>query len=401
MKRIGVLGGGQLGMLLTESIHRQGGAVSIYDPDRSAPACKQVGAGQCFNEKWTNIPALERFFSGVDAVTYEFENVESSELYHFEKTKPIHPSVSVLHTTQDRLREKTFLREHNLPHASFTAISDLEALPEILTQFGYPSILKSSRGGYDGKGQYFLSNPDDSQSALAQLKSSEVEYAGVLEEALTIEMEVSCIVARSPQGKEVIFPVFENLHKNHILDFTILPARIPISIENKVREIALDAARHLGAYGLLTTEFFLTKNNARRSTGAQCDGWQIYINEFAPRPHNSGHVTRTACTLSQFDALARVMLDIPLSEPKVLANGSFCMGNLLGDVWLAQGREDLDLSALADHPNVVDLVLYGKREARAGRKMGHFVTHASSAEQALRYAQEFRSSLETKPNPER
>jgi 5-(carboxyamino)imidazole ribonucleotide synthase len=177
------------------------------------------------------------------------------------------------------------------------------------------------------------------------------------------------------------------------LDFTIFPARIPASVETKVREIAMDAARKLGAFGLLTTEFFITKTKARHGSGAECDGWQIYINEFAPRPHNSGHVTRIACTLSQFDALARVMLDIPLSEPKIIAPGTYCMGNLLGDVWLAQGRKDLDLSALANHPNVIDVVLYGKHEARAGRKMGHFVTYAEDSETALRSATEFRNSL--------
>jgi 5-(carboxyamino)imidazole ribonucleotide synthase len=398
MKHIGVLGGGQLGMLLAESIYRQGGSVSIYDPDPLAPASKQVGAGHYFNKQWTDIAALGQFFAAVDAATYEFENVESAELYQFEKTKAIHPSVSVLHTTQERVREKTFLREQGLPHASFAAVTELKSLPETVAKFGYPSILKSSRGGYDGKGQFFLANQDDLQAALTSLKSGKGEYHGVLEEALTIELEVSCIVARSPQGEEIIFPIFENIHKKHILDFTICPARIPLSVENKVREIALEAARKLNAYGLLTTEFFLTRTEARASKGAQCEGWQIYINEFAPRPHNSGHVTRSACTLSQFDVLARIMLDIPLSQPKIIAPGAFCMGNLLGDVWLAQGREDLNLAALAHHPGVIDVVLYGKHEARAGRKMGHFVTYAADAESALKHAQAFRSDLQI-PSP--
>ncbi|CAN5542066.1 5-(carboxyamino)imidazole ribonucleotide synthase [soil metagenome] len=393
MKHIGVLGGGQLGMLLTESIYRHGGSVSIYDPDSLAPASKMVGAGHYFNKQWTDIQGLGEFFSGVDAATYEFENVESTELYQFEKSKPIHPSVSVLYTTQDRAREKTFLLENGLPHAAFKSITDLSTLSETVSQFGYPCILKSSRGGYDGKGQFFLANETDANNALSSLKGGRGDYRGVLEEALNIELEVSCIVARSPQGQEVIFPVFENIHKNQILDFTIFPARIPAAVEKKVHEIALDAAQKLGACGLLTTEFFITKTQARHAQGSECEGWQIYINEFAPRPHNSGHVTRTACTLSQFDALARIMLDIPLSEPKIIAPGTFCMGNLLGDLWLEQGRRKLDLSALANHPNVIDIVLYGKHEARAGRKMGHFVTYADDSESALRSACEFRSSL--------
>lgn len=393
MKHIGVLGGGQLGMLLTESIYRHGGRVSIYDPDGLAPASRQVSAGHYFNKPWTDIKALGDFFAGVDAATYEFENVESTELYQFEKVKPIHPPVHVLYTTQDRIREKEFLREHELPHASFRSITDLQILTETVSEFGFPCILKSSRGGYDGKGQFFLANETDMNNALGALPPHAKDYRGVLEEALSIELEVSCIVARSPQGEEIVFPVFENMHKNHILDFTIFPARVPAAVEAKVRQIALEAARKLGVYGLLTTEFFITKRRARHGNGAECDDWQIYINEFAPRPHNSGHVTRIACTLSQFDALARVMLDIPLTEPKIIAPGAFCMGNLLGDVWLAQGRKELDVRALARHPQVIDLVLYGKHEARAGRKMGHFVTYADSADAALSAAQAFRESL--------
>jgi 5-(carboxyamino)imidazole ribonucleotide synthase len=393
MKHIGVLGGGQLGMLLTESIYRHGGSVSIYDPDSLAPASRQVAAGHYFNKQWTDIQALGEFFTKIDAATYEFENVESTELYQFEKLKPIHPGVNVLYTTQDRAREKDFLREHALPHAAYKSITDLGTLKKTVSEFDFPCILKSSRGGYDGKGQFFLSNETDLDNALAAIKTDAGDYRGVLEEALTIELEVSCIVARSPHGEEIIFPVFENIHKNHILDFTIFPARIPAAVETKVRQIALEAARKLGAYGLLTTEFFLTKTRARHGQGAECEGWQIYINEFAPRPHNSGHVTRIACTLSQFDALARVMLDVPLSQPKIIAPGTFCMGNLLGDVWLAQGRMELNLSAMANHPQVIDVVLYGKHDARAGRKMGHFVTYAESSDEALSSAKDFRESL--------
>ncbi|HEY9676885.1 MAG TPA: ATP-grasp domain-containing protein [Drouetiella sp.] len=395
MKRIGVLGGGQLGMLLAESVYRHGGTVSVYDPDPFAPASKQVSEGHCFTNKWTDIAALSKFFSESDAVTYEFENVDSTELYQFEKTTPVHPSVQVLYTTQDRVREKTFLREAGLPHAYFEPVVGLDQLGAQVAAFGFPCILKSTRGGYDGKGQFFLANESELSNILKTLEPAGTDYRGELEEALTIEMEVSCIVARSPRGEEVAFPIFENMHKNHILDFTIFPARLPETIAAKVQEIALNAARKLNAYGLLTTEFFLTKSKARHASGTECDGWQIYINEFAPRPHNSGHVTRTAATLSQFDALARVLLDIPLTQPRTVAHGAYCMGNLLGDVWLAQGnKSELDLSALKDHPSVCDIVLYGKHEARAGRKMGHFVTHAATAEAALECAQNFRNALQ-------
>jgi len=392
VRQIGILGGGQLGMLLAQSIYTLGGTCVVYDPDPQAPACKQVPTS--YNSAWTNLLALEKFFADCDAVTYEFENVESGSLITFEKNKPILPSVRVLRITQDRILEKTFLKEHNLPHADFAVVKSLEELPSVAAKFGgFPIILKTTRGGYDGKGQILLNAQED----VLAFKSEHEAYAdslwAVLERVVPLTKEVSCIVARSPSGEEVTFPVMENMHRDHILDMTLLPARIPPAVEQKVKEIALTAARTLEVYGLLTTEFFLSRKPAPNSSAVECEGWYIYINEFAPRPHNSGHVTRKACSVSQFDALARILLSVPLTEPKIVAPGAFCMANLLGDVWLSQNNTDLDLSTMSKFPEVIDIVIYGKEQPRAKRKMGHFVTHGHTADEALSSAKAFRESL--------
>jgi 5-(carboxyamino)imidazole ribonucleotide synthase len=215
----------------------------------------------------------------------------------------------------------------------------------------------------------------------------------VLEEVVDLALEASCIVARDGFGGEVVFPIFENAHAGHILDLTVVPARVPVEAARLVQEVALRTARALDVRGLLTTEFFLARKAAPRSTAAEAGGLFVYVNELAPRPHNSGHVTRNACTYSQFDALARVLAGAPLVAPAMNGPGAWCMGNLLGDVWIAQGRERLDLSCWAEHPAIVDVVLYGKREARPRRKMGHFVAHAETPDQAIAAARAFRDAL--------
>jgi len=396
MRRVGILGGGQLGLLLIQSIHRLGGTAVVYDPDPDAPACQLTP--HAFHSEWTNAAALEKFFKSCDVVTYEFENVESSSLFPFEKEKPIIPSSSVLKTTQDRILEKTFISEAKLPCVDFAVVNKYSELEKTARSFGFPFIIKTARGGYDGKGQKLVNSEEELQEFLAQSgKNSTTPFRAVLERALDIEMEVSCIVARSPNGEEKCFPVLENEHKDHILDITVIPARISASLETAIKDIALSAARELGAYGLLTTEFFLSNNPGNNSHGVQVGSWHIYINEFAPRPHNSGHVTMKACTVSQFEALARILLGVPLTQPHIVAPGYYCMGNLLGDVWLSQGSTgDLDLSPMCQFPEVIDVVLYGKKEPRSKRKMGHFITYANSAQAATGSAHSFREALQHK-----
>lgn len=395
MAIVGILGGGQLGMLLAESIYRHGGSVAVYDPDKNAPAHRL--AAHSFIKPFTDGAALAEFFELSDVVTYEFENVESAPLYPLAKLKPILPSVKVLATCQDRIQEKEFLKGADLPHAYFATAKSLKQLDKEAREFSFPFIIKTARGGYDGKGQFMIKSTEELDALLDGTELLKHEGSGfVVESVIDIAMEVSCIVARNPSNKDYVYPVFENIHKNHILDYTIFPARLPLAVADKLQDIALATAQRLNVQGLLCIEFFLSRSDCAPSPSIECEGWYIFINEMAPRPHNSGHVTRVASSVSQYDSLARVLLNIPLSQPKGLERGSYCMGNLLGDVWLSQGSDGtkpLNLAALEAYPQIADIVIYGKHEARANRKMGHFVTHDETADASLETAKRFRESL--------
>jgi 5-(carboxyamino)imidazole ribonucleotide synthase len=292
------------------------------------------------------------------------------------------PSLRVLRISQDRAQEKTFLSESGFRPVAFRVVPPGGDVKAAVRAFGLPCIAKSALGGYDGKGQHRLATEADVEAL-----PPEAPGGWVLEELLSLSAEVSCIVARDDEKACFTFPVFENLHTHGVLDLTVLPARVSAALQREAREVALGIATALEVHGLLTVEFFV---------GAGRDGVErLYVNELAPRVHNSGHVTRQACTLSQFDALARMLAGVPLNEPR-LHSGGWCMGQLLGDVWLAQGRDGgpLDLSAWRDFPDVVDVYVYGKRVARKARKMGHFVVRAETADQAAARALEFRKALE-------
>jgi 5-(carboxyamino)imidazole ribonucleotide synthase len=393
-RRIGILGGGQLGLMLSESLMRFGVEIAVYDPDAQAPLCKH--ATSVFNGAWSDEEKLSAFFEECDRLTYEFENVESELLFRLEKKKDLMPGASVLRITQHRGLEKGFLSAQKLPHVQFAILNkeDAENARTAIVDFGLPCLAKTTFGGYDGKGQYMLTSESDVQELVDSNALTKVQH--VLEEAIDIAIEVSCIVARSRNGEEVAFPIFENQHHDHILDLTLVPARIPHSVASEIESIARTAARDLNVFGLLTVEFFLSRKKPRSAAAREVDGWYIMINEFAPRPHNSGHVTMKACDLSQFDMLARILLDVPLKKPQLVSDQVFCMGNLLGDVWIAQGKQELDLSTLNDFPDVIDVVSYGKKDARSKRKMGHFVCRAETHNKAIDTAHKFRNSLKTK-----
>jgi 5-(carboxyamino)imidazole ribonucleotide synthase len=382
MKRVGILGGGQLGLMLAEAVQQLDGEARVYDPDPEAPAANRLA--HVVTAPWTDARALGAFAAGCDVLTYEFENVPSEPLRALECS--IVPGLDILETTQDRIREKEFLRKEGFPVVRFAVVREGDDARAAAEEIGLPLVLKTARGGYDGKGQHRI-------RALRDLDAVRDPRPWVLEETIEIAAELSCIVARSADASELAFPLFENQHREHVLDLTLVPARVAPDVEARIREVALASARALGVTGLLTVEFFLGRS-MRAGAGKARDGaLEVFVNEFAPRPHNSGHVTRNACSLSQYDALARILLGIPVTRPEPLAPGSFCMGNLLGEVWLAQGRETLDLSAWARHPRVIDVYLYGKREARPRRKMGHFVVHAPDGEEALAAARAFRDDL--------
>jgi 5-(carboxyamino)imidazole ribonucleotide synthase len=375
-RAIGILGGGQLGLMLAESLDRLGRDTVILEPDPAAPCATR--RGNVLAAPYDEPRALAELFRRVSVATFDSENVPSAPLAPY--VAQLAPSLRVLQVSQDRAREKQFLAERGFRPVAFRAVPPGEDLRAAALAFGLPAIAKSALGGYDGKGQHRLTTAADLDGLPASAPGG-----WVLEEVLTLTAEVSCIVA-SDGVQAFTFPVFENVHRAHILDLTVLPARVPSEVRDEARRVALGIAQALELRGLLTVEFFL---------GAGRDGvTRLHVNELAPRVHNSGHVTRQACTVSQFDALARILAGVPLHEPK-LHSGGWCMGQLLGDVWLAQGRTGgpLDLSAWRHFPDVVDVYVYGKRQARPNRKMGHFVVRADTADQAQSRALAFREAL--------
>lgn len=376
---VGILGGGQLGLMLAESLRKLDTPVLVLEPDAETP-CAQRLAG-VVARPLDDAKALADFFGRCEVVTYDSENTSSGPLaLHAGKLRP---SLEVLRVSQHRAHEKRFLAQHGAGPVRFAVVEASASLHAAIEAFGVPCIVKSSLGGYDGKGQHRVRHAGEA-SALPDTGSE-----WVLEEVLTLEAEVSCIVARDERGQAFTFPVFENLHQDHILDVTVLPARVEVALQEEAKRRAVAIAEALGVVGLLTVEFFI----GRGGDGVR----RLFVNELAPRVHNSGHVTRQACTSSQFDVLARLLSGVPVTPPE-LHPGGWCMGNLLGDVWLAQGRSGgpLDLAAWERFPQVVDVYLYGKREARAKRKMGHFVVHAPTADEAAEVARRFRAALMTR-----
>lgn len=375
-RAIGILGGGQLGLMLAESLDRLGRDTVILEPDADAPCATR--RGNVIATRYDDAEGLAELFRRAETATFDSENLPSAPLVRY--SGQLAPSLFVLQVSQDRAKEKAFLAERGFRGVAFQVVPRGADVRAAALAFGLPCIAKSALGGYDGKGQHRLLTEAD----LAALPA-DPPGGWVLEEVLTLSAEVSCVVARDG-ARAFTFPVFENIHRHHILDLTVLPARLPPVVQEEARRVALGIAAALDVRGLLTVEFFL---------GQGRDGVErLYVNELAPRVHNSGHVTRQACTVSQFDALARILSGVPVSEPR-LHSGGWCMGQLLGDVWLAQGRKGgvLDLSAWADFPDVLDVYVYGKRHARPNRKMGHFVVRAETADEAEARALAFRDAL--------
>lgn len=378
MAAVGILGGGQLGLMLAESLDRLGQDTHIIEPDPDAP---------CATRRANVIPTavddakgLEELFSRVSVATFDSENAPARPLAPY--AAKLAPSLRVLEVSQDRAKEKTFVQQAGFRPVGFRVVPPGQDVKAAALDFGLPCIAKSALGGYDGKGQYGLRSEAD-----VKAMPRDAPGGWVLEEALTLSAEISCIVARDGYGHAFTFPVFQNLHTKHVLDLTVLPAGVSQDFQDEAKRVASGIASALDVKGLLTVEFFI---------GTGRDGVErLYVNELAPRVHNSGHVTRQACTVSQFDALARILSGVPVVEPR-LHSGAWCMGQLLGDVWIAQGREGgaLDLTAWKDFPDVIDVYVYGKRHARAGRKMGHFVVSGKTPEGVTARALAFRAALE-------
>ena len=366
---IGVLGGGQLGRMFAMAARRLGYRVHTLAPEEDTPTGQvsdlEVKAG------YDDLDAVRAFAERVDVVTFEFENVSAEAARVAESHALVRPNGHSLHVAQHRIREKTFLAGLGLPVTPFAPVHTQAELELAVARLGCPAVLKTAAFGYDGKGQIPVKAPAEALPAWEQLGRQEA----VLEAFLSLDRELSVIGARGLDGSFTHFGVMENAHSRHILDVSVSPADVPGAIASQAVEIARVVMEALDYVGILCVEFFLT------TSGTLC------INELAPRPHNSGHLTFDASRTSQFEQQLRAICGLPLGATDLLQPAA--MANLLGDLW---GAGEPDWSAALAHPSV-KLHLYGKSEARPGRKMGHLTALAPTAAEARAIVTAARSAL--------
>jgi len=340
---IGIIGGGQLGRMMANAASELGYRVHIYMPEHDSPASHV--AYKTTLADYHDTASLASFAESVDVITFEFENIPVESLILLETIRPVFPSANILKTSRNRITEKTFINSLGIGTAPFAPVTSLETLQDAAVKIGLPAILKTTELGYDGKGQITLKSLDELASAFESLKTSEA----ILEGFVDFTMEISVIVARSEAENAVCYVPVQNIHKHHILDKTIAPAPISENLSKQATDIALTIAESLDLRGLLAVEMFVTSDNA------------ILVNELAPRPHNSGHWSMDAAVTSQFEQAIRAVCGLPLGSPALLHPCE--MKNLVGDEVLKWQEYLADTTA--------KLHLYGKKEVRAGRKMGH------------------------------
>ncbi len=366
---IGVLGSGQLGRMFALAARELGYRIVIYSPDNDTPA-GQIGDVE-IARSYTDLDSIREFAKQVSVVTFEFENVHAASTSAAAEFAPVRPDGRVLHTTQNRLREKTFLEGHGFPVTPFRRIASLADLRAAVKELGLPAVLKTADFGYDGKGQTKIHSADQLEAAWKSLNGAE----GIYEAFVQFEKEISVVAARTLQGEFAAFPVFENSHANHILDVTFAPAAIDEKLAREAADLAAGILQKLDVVGLLTVEMFVTG-----------DG-RVLVNELAPRTHNSGHLTIDACVTSQFEQQVRAVCGLPLGSTDLRRPAA--MANLLGDLWV---NGEPNWAAALEDP-LVKLHLYGKAQARPGRKMGHLTATGETTAEAVRRVTEARARL--------
>lgn len=355
---IGVFGSGQLGRMLGLACAPLGYRLHVFSPDKHSPA-GQVAARELVGD-YADRAAVRRFVRGVDVVTFEFENVPALVAdVAAEEGVPVRPAGSVLHTAQQRVREKRFLAGAGLPVAPFKEVYSLDDVHTGLRRIGVPAVLKTAAFGYDGKGQVKVEQPEDAAAAWQAVGAQDA----VLEAFVQFDREISVVAARGVDGAFAHYGAIENAHQRHILDVSVAPARIAPRLAADAVELAHAVMDALGVVGVLCVEMFAA-------------GERLYVNEIAPRPHNSGHLTIEAAPASQFEQQARAVCGLPLGDTRL--RSAAAMANLLGDLW---ENGEPDWAAALAMPGV-KLHLYGKREARSGRKMGHLTALAATADDA-------------------
>ncbi len=352
---IGIIGGGQLGRMIALAAKAQGYRIAVLDPTEDCP-CAQV-ADIAIIGPYSDIDSLQKLAEVSDVITYEFENIDADGLRWLSENAYVPQGVRLLEVTQNRVTEKQAIVEAGVEVAPYMVVEKEEDIAEGLTKLGYPAVLKTARGGYDGKGQYVIRHESEIKEAAELLQSGTC----VIEKWVPFEKEISVIVCRNEKGETAVFPVGENIHRENILHETIVPARVPEAAMVKAVEVAQKLAQEFQLVGILAVEMFLTK-----------DG--IYVNELAPRPHNSGHYSIEACETSQFEQHVRSVCNLPLGSTELLK--PVVMVNILG--------EHMD-KIIESIPEKRDwkIHLYGKKEAKIKRKMGHVTILRSTVEEAL------------------
>lgn len=367
---IGMLGGGQLGRMFTIAARTLGYKVIVLEPDPLSPAGQLADEHQI--AAYDDINALKLLGDKCDVITTEFENIPASTLELLTQHCPVRPAAAAVQVAQDRIIEKEFVRNCGLSPVPFAAIREITDIAEATKSVNFPAILKTARLGYDGKGQVTVDSRQAAEEAFRNLNQVDC----VLEQRIDLDCEVSVILGRNAQGESQCFPVAENIHINGILHQTIAPARISESLADSAKAAAQLMADKLEFVGVMAVEFFVTKQG------------ELLVNEIAPRTHNSGHYTLDACLTSQFEQQVRMVCDLPFGDPA--QHTPVVMTNLLGDVW---GNNQPQWQTVLSSPHS-KLHLYGKHEARPGRKMGHFCTLDTDIEQAIQTANELFTGLQ-------
>ena len=366
---IGVFGSGQLGRMFAIEARKMGYRVHTFSPDADTPTghISDVETTASYDD----LDVVRGFASAVDVVTFEFENVPSGTIEAAAEIVPVHPKGEILHTTQNRLREKNWLAANGIPVAPFRHITGEEDLREAVREIGLPAVLKTAGFGYDGKGQVRIKSSEDVTDALEEMRGGEA----VLEKFVDFEKEVSVVCARGQDGSFAHYGVIENSHVDHILDVSFAPADVSDSVVRGAFEITREIADAFGYVGTMCVEFFLTKKG------------DLLVNEIAPRPHNSGHLTFGPCVTSQFEQQVRAVCGLPLGSTEFYRPAA--MANLLGGLWQDGEPKWPALLAMPD----VKLHLYGKADARPGRKMGHLTGTADTVEKAREIVTRARDAL--------
>lgn len=356
---IGILGGGQLGRMTCMAARHMGYDVHVLDPDPNCAA--RAIASRTITAPFSDAEAAAELARSCDVITLEIEQIARASLDAAAQFAPVHPGADAVYIIQDRLRQKTWLAAQGFPVGEFRSADSVESLAEAVTALG-PSIAKAVHGGYDGRGQARLADAAGAADAWQALGAGTC----LVEQRIDIAVELSALVARRASGEHVVYAPSRNHHSNGILTWSVIPAELPSSVVSAAEQLATAIAAALGVVGLLAVEFFLTT-----------DG-RLLVNELAPRPHNSYHQSERACATSQFEQLVRAVCNLPLGDPTVIAPGAIV--NLLGDVWLHSTPPDTEFALGVTASR---LHLYGKGEARPGRKMGHISTVGVTAQEAL------------------